>query len=136
MYIHSNFNLDIEYYEFKASKKLNQLNKNNEELKKIYFKCKKTLEYIKNIEEFLIKKEKEKEEKKEKDESNKNKISDNNLEKDINIINNEEKKEEYDDETNQKKEEDDIKKIEKDFLNHKSFIKEKKYVRIIRYKYY
>ena len=92
MYIHSNFNLDIEYYEFKASKKLNQLNKNNEELKKIYFKCKKTLEYIKNIEEFLIKKEKEKEEKKEKDESNKNKISDNNLEKDINIINNEEKK--------------------------------------------
>ena len=131
MYIHSNFNLDIEYYEFKASKKLNQLNKNNEELKKIYFKCKKTLEYIKNIEEFLIKKEKEKEEKKEKDESNKNKISDNNLEKDINIINNEEKKEEYDDETNQKKEEDDIKKIEKDFLNHKSFIKEKKYVELL-----
>ena len=60
MYIHSNFKLAIEYYEFKASKKLNQLNNNNEELKKIYSKCKKTLEYIKNIEEFLKKKKKKK----------------------------------------------------------------------------
>ena len=126
MYIHSNFKLAIEYYEFKASKKLNKLNKNNEELKKIYFKCKKTLEYIKNIEEFLIKKEKEKEKEKEekkekeKDESNENKISNNNLEEEINNINNQEKKEE-----------NDIKKIEKDFLKHKSFIKEKQYVELL-----
>ena len=137
MYIHSDFKLAIEYYEFKASKKLNKLNNNNEELKKIYFKCKKTLEYIKNIEEFLIKKEKEKEKEKEekkekeKDESNENKISNNNLEEEINNINNQEKKEENDDETNQKKEEDDIKKIEKDFLKHKSFIKEKQYVELL-----
>ena len=125
MYIHSNFKLAIEYYEFKASKKLNQLNNNNEELKKIFFKCKKTLEYIKNIEEFLTKKEKEK------DESNENKISDINLEEKINNINNEEKKEENDDENNQKEEENDIKKIEKDFLKNKSFIKEKKYVELL-----
>ena len=122
MYIHSNFKLALEYYEFKASKKLNQLNNNNEELKKIYFKCKKTLEYIKNIEEFLTKKEKEK------DESNENNISHNNIEEEINDINNEEKN---DDETNQKKEENNIKKIEKDFLKHKSFIKEKQYVDLL-----
>ena len=122
MYIHSNFQLALEYYEFKASKKLNELNNNNDELKKIYFKCKKTLEYIRNIEDFLAKKAKEK------DASNENKISNNNLEEEINNINNEEKKEENDDENNQNKEENDPKKIEKDFLKHKSFIKEKKYV--------
>jgi hypothetical protein len=38
MYIHSNCQLALEYYEYKASKKLNHLNKNNDELKKIYFK--------------------------------------------------------------------------------------------------
>ena len=36
MYIHSNNKLALEYYEFKANKKLKELNKNNEELKKIF----------------------------------------------------------------------------------------------------
>ena len=58
MYILSNSKLALEYYEYKASKKLNELNKNNEELKKIYFRCQQTFEYIKNIEEFLSKEEK------------------------------------------------------------------------------
>ena len=59
MYIHSNNKLAIEYYEFKSSKKLKELNKNNEEFKKIYFRCQKTFEYIKNIEKFLINDKKE-----------------------------------------------------------------------------
>jgi len=120
MYVHSNIKLAIEYYEFKASKKLNQLKNNNEELKKIYFKCKKTLEYIKNIEEFLVKKEKEK--------SNGNEISNNNSEEEINKIDNEGKN---DDEINENEDEKDIKKIEKDYLKHKSFIKEKKFVDLL-----
>jgi len=52
MYIHSIFKLAIEYYEFKASKKLNQLNKNNEELKKIYFNLKKLWNIIKILKNF------------------------------------------------------------------------------------
>ena len=64
MYIHSNEKLALEYYEFKANKKLKELNKNDEELKKIYFRCQNTFDYIKNIEDFLNKKNK--------DESNKN----------------------------------------------------------------
>ena len=53
MFIHSNIKNALEYYEFKANKKNNGINKNNEELRKMYLKCKKTLSYMKNIEDFF-----------------------------------------------------------------------------------
>ena len=53
MYIHSNTRIALEYYEFKANKKLVEFNKNNEELQKNYFICKQSIEYVKNIEEYL-----------------------------------------------------------------------------------
>ena len=145
MYIHSNSKFALEYYEYKAGKKLKELNKNNEELKKIYFRCKKTFEYIKNIEDFLAKDKKK--------ESNENKTSNENLEDindNINGLENEKdedeinikKKEnnENEDEMNQKEEENEknekqkekeIKEIEKDYKKNKSIIKEKKYVELL-----
>ena len=66
MYIRSNYKLSLEFYEFKANKKVKQLEKNNEELKKSYFMCKQTFGYIKNVEEFLSKNEDLKKEKSEK----------------------------------------------------------------------
>ena len=133
MYIHSNGKLALEYYEYKASKKLNELNKNNEELKKIYFRCQQTFEYIKNIEEFLSKEEKGKlietdisnDNLDKEEETNNNikdeKIEDENMKEEEKNIENE----------NMKEEEKDIKKIEKDYKKHKSIIKEKKYVDLL-----
>ena len=53
MYIHSDNKLALEYYEFRANKKLKELNKNEENLKKIYAKCQNTFDYIKKIEEYI-----------------------------------------------------------------------------------
>ena len=53
MYIHSDYKLALEYYEFRANKKLKELNKNENNLKKIYAKCQNTFDYIQKIEEFL-----------------------------------------------------------------------------------
>ena len=53
MYIHSDNKLALEYYEFRANKKLKELNKNEEDLKKIYSKCQNTFDYIKKIEEYI-----------------------------------------------------------------------------------
>ena len=63
MYIYSNIDYALEYYEFKANKKKEELNKNNKEFRKYYFKCKETLKYINKIEEYLKNKNNENEEK-------------------------------------------------------------------------
>ena len=65
MYIHSDIKLALEYYEFRANKKLKELNKNEENLKKIYAKCQNTFDYIKKIEKYI--------------DNNKNNIKENNL---------------------------------------------------------
>ena len=46
IYSHSDIKLPLEYYEFKANKKIKELNKNEEEFKKIYSKCQNTYDYI------------------------------------------------------------------------------------------
>ena len=63
MYIYSNIDYALEYYEFKANKKKEELNKNNKEFIKYFFKCKETLKYINKIEEYLKNINNEKEEK-------------------------------------------------------------------------
>ena len=126
MYIHSNSKLALEYYEYKVSKKLNELNKNNEELKKIYFRCQQTFEYIKNIEEFLSKEEKG--ELIQTDISNNDDLEKEETNNNTNNINNEKNEDEN---MKEEKEEKDIKKIEKDYKKHKSIIKEKKYVDLL-----
>ena len=129
MYIHSNSKLALEYYEYKASKKLNELNKNNEELKKIYFRCQQTFEYIKNIEEFLSKEEKG--ELIQTDISNNDDLEKEETNNNTNNIINEKNEDENMKEEKEEKEEKNIKKIEKDYKKHKSIIKEKKYVDLL-----
>ena len=101
MFIHSNYKLSLEYYEFKANKKSKELKKNKEELKKMYFKGKQTLEYITKIEEYLEKKKKNKDSKNENNEKDK---KDENNEKDIKDENNEKDKKDENNENNEKDE--------------------------------
>ena len=53
MNIHSDINLSLEYYEYKANKKLTELSKFHDKIKTNYHRCQKTLKYIENIEYFL-----------------------------------------------------------------------------------
>ena len=53
MNIHSDIGLSIEYYEYKADKKLTELTKYHERIKNTYYRCQKTLKYIENIEYYL-----------------------------------------------------------------------------------
>ena len=131
MYIHSNSTLALEYYEYKAYKKYNKLNKNNEELKKIFIQCKKTLGYMKNIEEFL--KNNNKNSENEENSEEKDELKDNNNDDYLknDTLNNNEFEEKYNDEENNNKEEiKEDKKIEKDYKDHKSILKNKKYIEI------
>ena len=134
MYIHSDEKLALEYYEFKACKKSRELKKNNEELKKMFFKCKQTLEYIKKIEEYFAKKKNinSNNEKEENNEKITNIIDDNckDLNNNENIINKEEKEgDDVDQNKIDEEEKNDLKKIEKDYKKHKSFTKNKKYIK-------
>ena len=131
MYIHSNNKLALEYYEFKANKKSQKLNKNNEELKKIYLQCQKTLKYMQNIEEFLESdKSKNKVEKKEELNESTN-INNDSTENEITNFNDEEIKEiertEDQDNTKEKDSKEDLK-IGEDYKKHKSILKYKKYI--------
>ena len=131
MYIHSNNKLALEYYEFKANKKSQKLNKNNEELKKIYLQCQKTLKYMQNIEEFLESdKSKNKVEKKEELNESTN-INNDITENEITNFNDEEIKEiertEDQDNTKEKDSKEDLK-IDEDYKKHKSILKYKKYI--------
>ena len=131
MYIHSNNKLALEYYEFKANKKSQKLNKNNEELKKIYLQCQKTLKYMQNIEEFLESdKSKNKVEKKEELNESTN-INNDITENEITNFNDEEIKEiertEDQDNTKEKDSKEDLK-IGEDYKKHKSILKYKKYI--------
>jgi hypothetical protein len=131
MYIHSNNKLALEYYEFKANKKSQKLNKNNEELKKIYLQCQKTLKYMQNIEEFLESdKSKNKVEKKEELNESTN-INNDITENEITNCNDEEIKEiertEDQDNTKEKDSKEDLK-IDEDYKKHKSILKYKKYI--------
>ena len=144
MYIHSNTKLAIEYYEFKANKKLIKLNKNNEELKKIYFECKQTLVYVKNLEEYINNNcnKNEKSEAIEIELKNMNIVDGNNLENKNNNnaeiegsekIDEDNKSEESDKslEKDKNKIEDDKINIEKDYKKYKSILKYKKYIDLL-----
>ena len=144
MYIHSNNKLALEYYEFKSYKISKELNKNNEELKKLYLKCQKTLNYIQNIEEFVENeknkknKNQDKQNKEEKEElDEKDNYNNENFENEMNDVNNEEFNEmdKNEEEENNNKEEkeskDGLSKTDKDYKKHKSIIKYKKYINIL-----
>ena len=51
--IHSDIKLSIDYYEYKANKKLGELTKNHEKIISTYYQCQKTFKYIQNIEEYI-----------------------------------------------------------------------------------
>ena len=151
MYIHSDIKLALEYYEFRANKKLKELNKNEENLKKIYSKCQNTLDYIQKIEEFQNINKKQKKNIKENNILNENiLINQYNNDDDVNIEENKDKEnkaEGNNEKKNKKKEENENKvenekkeeekeegeekeknKIEKDYNKHKSILKSKKYI--------
>ena len=112
MYIHSDYKLALEYYEFRANKKLKELNKNENNLKKIYAKCQNTFDYIQKIEKFLENLNKNKKNQKNLKEINllnenilineNNNIHDNNIEENKDNQDKEKKKEEDDNETKEK----------------------------------
>ena len=152
MNIHSDINLSLEYYEYKANKKLTELSKFHDKIKTNYHRCQKTLKYIENIEYFLenndIKideKDKKIEEKNEdvstenKEDSNDiinssgNESNDENSNKEEKLlikesIENEEDKKENKDKENKENDKD---KIIKDYKKHKDIIKCKKYINIV-----
>ena len=100
MYIHSDNKLALEYYEFRANKKLKELNKNEEDLKKIYSKCQNTFDYIKKIEEY-----------KENIKNNKKKKKENNIFNE-NILENEKNNDDDDDNIEEEEDEDNKNKNE------------------------
>ena len=149
--IHSDINLSIEYYEYKANKNIRELNKNHEKIITIYYQCQKTFEYIENIENFLnneenkdddiedLKTEEEKEEEKNEDNQENDNINENQENIDINEnnnINEDENQQNKENTSNNKNEEEKIKKnkekeekkIKKDYKKHKSIIKDKERV--------
>ena len=142
--IHSDINLSIEYYEYKANKKLKELTKHHEKIINTYYQCHKTLEYIKNVQDFLNDKgntgedednlkQKEKEENDNDEEFEENSIN-------INTNDIKEKQNKFSETLIESKNEDEaIKiskekekwKIKKDYKKHKSIIKYKQYIDIV-----
>ena len=159
MNIHSDINLSLEYYEYKADKKLNELNKFHDKIKTNYHRCQKTLKYIENIEYFLENNDIKIDDKDKLDENDKkgkeknedilieNKeysndiINDNkkseqkeqNLDKEEKLLIKESIENEEDKKENKDKEnkENDKDKIIKDYKKHKDIIKCKKYINIV-----
>jgi ABC-type multidrug transport system fused ATPase/permease subunit len=88
--IHSDIKLSIEYYEYKANKKLGELTKNHEKIISTYYQCQETIKYIDNIEDYMknkgIKLDDDEKPENEKDDAINNSI-DNNINEDENIIN-------------------------------------------------
>ena len=145
--IHSDIKLSIEYYEYKANKKLGELTKNHEKIISTYYQCQETIKYIDNIEDYMknkgIKLDDNEKPENEKDDAINNSI-DNNINEDENIINednndikenknnleenliNEENKEKT-----EKEKEDEKIKTEKDYKKNKSIVKYKKYINLL-----
>ena len=141
--IHSDIKLSIDYYEYKANKKLGELTKNHEKIISTYYQCQKTFKYIQNIEEY-IKNKGIKLDDNEKKEDAINNSADNILNNDENLINenngdiNENKNNleenlitEENKEKSEKEKEDERIKAEKDYKKNKSIIKYKKYINLL-----
>ncbi len=158
MNIHSDINLSLEYYEYKADKKLNELNKFHDKIKTNYHRCQKTLKYIENIEYFLENNDIKIDDKDKLDENDKKGKEKNedilieNKEYSNDIINDNKKseqkeqnldkeeklliKESIENEENKKEskneeDEGDKDKIIKDYKKHKDIIKCKQYINIV-----
>ena len=134
--IHSDIKLSIEYFEYKANKKLEELYKNHEKIINTYYQCQKTIKYIENIEDYLknkgIKSDNNENIEDESNENIDNNITNDNLNN--NDIINEEKKNINENSNNLGEnflnEEEKIK-IEKDYKKNKSIIKYKKYLLLL-----
>lgn len=160
MKIYSDIKVTVEYYEYKANRKLRELTKTHEKIINTYYECQKTFEYIQNIKEYLKSQGVDTNDNKNlEDDKNENENLNNKLENDINIEENtnkiiidesensleekliveenkgdkenEKDKENEEDEGKEKEKEEDREKIEKDYKKNKSMIKYKKFINIL-----